>query len=64
MTIYNDEKIMDINNVSFVNYREQTSFLKSKLEQMTINFPNLKTLMGQKELIIDCFNKTKEEILN
>ncbi len=58
----NYEKI-DLKNVMFKDYTEQTQNLKEVLNNIVIDFSSINTLKGEKTLLEQAFQDTKKQIL-
>jgi hypothetical protein len=63
MNIEKDYQPIDLKNVMFKNYTEQTQNLKDKLNNIIIDFSMIHSLVGEKTLLEQSFQDTKKQIL-
>jgi len=63
MNIEKDYEPLDLKNVMFKNYTEQTQNLKDKLNNIIIDFSMIHSLVGEKTLLEQSFQDTKKQIL-
>ena len=63
MNIEKDYQPIDLKNVMFKNYTEQTQNLKDKLNNIIIDFSMIHSLVGEKTLLEQSFQETKKHIL-
>ena len=63
MNIEKDYQPIDLKNVMFKNYTEQTQNLKDKLNNIVIDFSLIHSLVGEKTLLEQSFQDTKKQIL-
>jgi hypothetical protein len=63
MNIEKDYQPIDLKNVMFGNYTEQTQNLKDKLNNIVIDFSLIHSLVGEKTLLEQSFQDTKKQIL-
>ena len=63
MKIENNYEPIDLKNVMFKNYTEQTQNLKDKLNNIIIDFSMINSLVGEKTLLEQSFQDTKKQIL-
>jgi hypothetical protein len=63
MKIEKDYEPLDLKNVMFKNYTEQTQNLKDKLNNIIIDFSMIHSLVGEKTLLEQSFQDTKKQIL-
>jgi hypothetical protein len=64
MNIEKDYQPIDLKNVMFKNYTEQTQNLKDKLNNIIIDFSMIHSLVGEKTLLEQSFQDTKKQILD
>lgn len=63
MNIEKDYQPIDLKNIMFGNYTEQTQNLKDKLNNIVIDFSLIHSLVGEKTLLEQSFQDTKKQIL-
>ena len=63
MNIEKDYEKIDLKNVMFKDYTEQTQNLKEVLNNIVIDFSSINTLKGEKTLLEQAFQDTKKQIL-
>ena len=63
MNIEKDYEPLDLKNVMFKNYTEQTQNLKDKLNNIIIDFSMIHSLVGEKTLLEQSFQDTKKQII-
>ena len=63
MNIEKDYEKIDLKNVMFKDYTEQTQNLKEVLNNIVIDFSSISTLKGEKTLLEQAFQDTKKQIL-
>jgi hypothetical protein len=63
MNIEKDYEKIDLKNVMFKDYTEQTQNLKEVLNNIVIYFSSISTLKGEKTLLEQAFQDTKKQIL-
>lgn len=61
MTIYDNDKEIEIKNIMFKNFSEDLKTLKDKFEKSEIDFLSIHLLRGNKELLERAFKEIKEE---
>lgn len=64
MNIEKDYQPIDLKNVMFKDYTEQTQNLKEKLSNIVIDFSIIHSLTGEKTLLEHAFQDTKKQILD
>ena len=64
MNIEKDYQPIDLKNVMFKNYTEQTQNLKDKLNNIIIDFSMIHSLVGEKTLLEQSFQDTKKQIID
>jgi hypothetical protein len=64
MNIERDFQPIDLKNVMFKDYTEQTQNLKEKLNNIVIDFSIIHSLTGEKTLLEQAFQDTKKQILD
>jgi hypothetical protein len=63
MYIERDNQQIDIKNVMFKDFREETQLMKNKLMDESIDFSSIKKLVGEKNIMELAFQQTKVELL-
>jgi hypothetical protein len=63
MNIEKDYEKIDLKNIMFKDYTEQTQNLKEVLNKIVIDFSSINTLKGEKTLLEQSFQDTKKQIL-
>jgi hypothetical protein len=63
MNIEKDYEPIDLKNIMFKDYTEQTQNLKNMLNNIVIDFTSIHTLVGEKTLLEQSFQDTKKQIL-
>jgi hypothetical protein len=63
MYIERDNQPIDLKNVMFKDFREETQLMKNKLMEESIDFSSIKKLMGEKNIMELAFQQTKVELL-
>ena len=63
MNIERDNQQIDIKNVMFKDFREETQLMKNKLMDESIDFSSIKKLVGEKNIMELAFQQTKVELL-
>ena len=63
MYIERDNQPIDLKNVMFKDFREETQLIKNKLMDESIDFSSIKKLMGEKNIMELAFQQTKVELL-
>ena len=61
--IYNDEIKIDLDNVMFKDFKEDTQFIKDKLSKVELDFSSISKLKGEKTLMELAFQHTKNELV-
>jgi hypothetical protein len=62
--IFNDENKIDVDNVKFKDFTEETQHRKNLLLNFDLNFSYVKLLNGDKILLDIAFQQQKQESLN
>ncbi len=62
MYIEKDNQPIDLKNVMFKDFREETQLIKNKLMDESIDFSSIKKLMGEKNIMELAFQQTKVEL--
>lgn len=62
MYIEKDNQPIDLKNVMFKDFREETQLIKNKLMDESIDFSSIKKLMGEKNIMELAFQQTKAEL--
>ena len=60
--IYNKDIKIDLDNVMFKDFNEETQYRKGILSQVIIDFSPITTLKGEKTLMELAFQQTKNEL--
>jgi hypothetical protein len=60
--IYNNDIKIDLDNVMFKDFNEETQYRKGLLSQVIIDFRPITTLKGEKTLMELAFQQTKNEL--
>jgi hypothetical protein len=63
MYIEKDNQPIDLKNVMFTDFREETQLMKNKLMDESIDFSSIKKLVGEKNIMELAFQQTKVELL-
>jgi hypothetical protein len=63
MNIEKDYEPLDLKNVMFKDFTEQTQNLKDKLNNIIIDFSMIHSLVGEKTLLEQSFQDTKKQII-
>jgi hypothetical protein len=63
MYIERDNQQIDLKNVMFTDFREETQLMKNKLMDESIDFSSIKKLVGEKNIMELAFQQTKVELL-
>jgi len=63
MYIERDNQQIDLKNVMFKDFREETQLMKNKLMDESIDFSSIKKLVGEKNIMELAFQQTKVELL-
>ena len=63
MYIERDNQPIDLKNVMFKDFREETQLIKNKLMDESIDFSSIKKLVGEKNIMELAFQQTKVELL-
>ncbi len=63
MYIERDNQPIDLKNVMFKDFREETQLMKNKLMDESIDFSSIKKLVGEKNIMELAFQQTKVELL-
>jgi hypothetical protein len=63
MYIEKDNQPIDLKNVMFKDFREETQLMKNKLMDESIDFSSIKKLVGEKNIMELAFQQTKVELL-
>ena len=61
--IYNTDIKIDLDNVMFKDFNEETQYRKGLLSQVNIDFSSINTLKGEKTLMELAFQETKKELI-
>ena len=61
--IYNNEIKVDLDNVMFKDFNEETQYRKGLLSKVNIDFSSISTLKGEKTLMELAFQQTKNELV-
>ena len=61
--IYNDEVKIDLDNIMFKDFNEETQFRKDKLSKIQHDFDSISKLKGEKTLMELSFQQTKNELV-
>jgi hypothetical protein len=62
MYIEKDNQPIDLKNVMFTDFREETQLIKNKLMDENIDFSSIKKLIGEKNIMELAFQQTKAEL--
>jgi|LauGreDrversion4_2_1035121.scaffolds.fasta_scaffold1013353_2 hypothetical protein len=62
MYIEKDNQPIDLKNVMFKDFREETQLIKNKLMDENIDFSSIKKLIGEKNIMELAFQQTKVEL--
>ena len=60
--IYNNDIKIDLDNVMFKDFNEETQYRKGLLSKVIIDFSAITTLKGEKKLMELAFQQTKNEL--
>ena len=61
--IYNDETKIELDNIMFKDFNEETQYRKDLLSKFDIDFSSISTLKGEKTLMELAFQHTKKELV-
>ena len=61
--IYNNETKIDLDNVMFKDFNEETQYKKDLLSKVEIDFTPISKLKGEKTLMELAFQETKKELI-
>lgn len=61
--IYNNEVKIDLDNIMFKDFNEETQYKKGLLSKVNIDFSSINTLKGEKTLMELAFRDTKNELV-
>jgi hypothetical protein len=61
--IYNNDIKIDLDNIMFKDFNEETQHRKGLLSQVIIDFRPISTLKGEKTLMELSFQQTKNELV-
>jgi hypothetical protein len=61
--IYNNEVKIDLDNIMFKDFNEETQYRKGLLSKVNIDFSSISTLKGEKTLMELAFQQTKNELV-
>lgn len=61
--IYNNDIKIDLDNVMFKDFKEETQYRKNLLSKVEIDFSSIPTLKGEKTLMELAFQATKNELI-
>lgn len=61
--IYNNEVKIDLDNIMFKDFNEETQFRKDKLSKIQHDFDSISKLKGEKTLMELSFQQTKNELV-
>jgi hypothetical protein len=64
MKIYNNEEVVDLNNILFTDLKEEIIYMKNEFSEMNIDFSHIHELRGDKDILEVSFNNIKYESLN
>lgn len=62
MKIEKDNIEINLNDVMFKNFTEDTQLLKNKLMDQSVDFSSIKSLLGEKNIMELAFQQTKAEL--
>ena len=63
LEIFNEETKIDLDNVKFKDFNEETQYRKDLLSNVDIDFSSISTLRGEKTLMELAFQETKKELV-
>ena len=61
--IYNDETKIELDNVMFKDFNEETQYRKDLLSKIEMDFTSISKLKGEKTLMELAFQETKKELI-
>jgi hypothetical protein len=61
--IYNNEIKIDLDNIMFKDFKEETQYRKDKLSKVELDFSSISKLKGEKTLMELAFQHTKNELV-
>lgn len=64
LEVYNDEIKLDIENIKFKDFNQETQYKKDLFSNIEIDFSTIKTLNGDKKMLEKSFQQQKAESLN
>jgi hypothetical protein len=64
LEVYNDEIKLDIENIKFKDFNQETQYKKNLFSNIEIDFSSIKTLKGDKKMLEKSFQQQKAESLN
>jgi hypothetical protein len=63
LEIFNEETKIDLDNVKFKDFTEETQYRKDLLSKFNLDFTSISTLRGEKTLMELAFQETKKELV-
>ncbi len=64
LEVYNDEIKLDIENIKFKDFNQETQYKKDLFSNIEIDFSSISTLKGDKKMLEKSFQQQKAESLN
>lgn len=64
LEVYNDEIKLDIENIKFKDFNQETQYIKDLFSNIEIDFSSISTLKGDKKMLEKSFQQQKAESLN
>ena len=61
--IYNNDIKIDLDNIMFKDFKEETQYRKDKLSKVELDFSSISKLKGEKTLMELAFQHTKNELV-
>jgi glycyl-tRNA synthetase alpha subunit len=64
LEVYNDEIKLDIENIKFKDFNQETQYIKDLFSNIEIDFSSISTLKGDKKMLEKSFQQQRAESLN
>ena len=64
LEVYNDEIKLDIENIKFKDFNQETQYKKDLFSNIEIDFSSISTLKGDKKMLEKSFQQQRAESLN
>jgi glycyl-tRNA synthetase alpha subunit len=64
LEVYNDKIKLDIENIKFKDFNQETQYIKDLFSNIEIDFSSISTLKGDKKMLEKSFQQQRAESLN